>query len=181
MVRELFKVFFIQVDGLFIIGWMYLPPHDPRVEDPMRRRPLFRIHMLESNEATVECMYGHKGPHKGDIQVRACTAQIKHLLWIIWIFLTHFRRTFHLIARLEINKVCYVLICVPWFCYCKTGKKDEFSTKCNQTDHHRMPGGRQEVRQWLIPELFPCLVYLFKSPCALMMLERLWAAFYWFL
>lgn len=65
-----FKVFFIQVDGLFIIGWMYLPPHDPRVEDPMRRRPLFRIHMWESKKATVECMYGHKGPHKGDIQVR---------------------------------------------------------------------------------------------------------------
>lgn len=65
--------FFIQVDGLFIIGWMYLPPHDPRVEDPMRRRPLFRIHMWESKKATVECMYGHKGPHKGDIQVRAYT------------------------------------------------------------------------------------------------------------
>uniref|UniRef100_G3PCQ0 F-box protein 31 n=1 Tax=Gasterosteus aculeatus TaxID=69293 RepID=G3PCQ0_GASAC len=92
----------VVVDGLFIIGWMYLPPHDPRVEDPMRRRPLFRIHMLESNEATVECMYGHKGPHKGDIQ---------------------------------------------------TGKKDEFSTKCNQTDHHRMPGGRQEeFRTWLEEE-----------------------------
>lgn len=59
----------LQVDGLYIIGWMYLPPHDPRVEDPMRRRPLFRIHMLESNKAAVECMYGHKGPHKGDIQV----------------------------------------------------------------------------------------------------------------
>uniref|UniRef100_A0A8C6URE3 F-box protein 31 n=1 Tax=Neogobius melanostomus TaxID=47308 RepID=A0A8C6URE3_9GOBI len=84
----------VVVDGLFIIGWMYLPPHDPRVEDPMRRRPLFRIHLWESKKATVECMYGHKGPHKGDIQ---------------------------------------------------TGKKDEFSTKCNQTDHHRMPGGRQEL------------------------------------
>nr|XP_040023926.1 F-box only protein 31-like isoform X1 [Gasterosteus aculeatus aculeatus] len=92
----------VVVDGLFIIGWMYLPPHDPRVEDPMRRRPLFRIHMLESNKATMECMYGHKGPHKGDIQ---------------------------------------------------TGKKDEFSTKCNQTDHHRMPGGRQEeFRTWLEEE-----------------------------
>ncbi|KAM6926569.1 F-box only protein 31 [Lycodopsis pacificus] len=92
----------VVVDGLFIIGWMYLPPHDPRVEDPMRRRPLFRIHMLESQKATVECMYGHKGPHKGDIQ---------------------------------------------------TGKKDEFSTKCNQTDHHRMPGGRQEeFRTWLEEE-----------------------------
>ncbi|XP_060931838.1 F-box only protein 31 [Limanda limanda] len=92
----------VVVDGLFIIGWMYLPPHDPRVEDPMRRRPLFRVHMLESNKATVECMYGHKGPHKGDIQ---------------------------------------------------TGKKDEFSTKCNQTDHHRMPGGRQEeFRTWLEEE-----------------------------
>ncbi|XP_039881257.1 F-box only protein 31 isoform X1 [Simochromis diagramma] len=92
----------VVVDGLFIIGWMYLPPHDPRVEDPMRRRPLFRIHMMESNKATVECMYGHKGPHKGDIQ---------------------------------------------------TVKKDEFSTKCNQTDHHRMPGGRQEeFRTWLEEE-----------------------------
>ncbi|XP_029008608.1 F-box only protein 31 isoform X2 [Betta splendens] len=92
----------VVVDGLFIIGWMYLPPHDPRVEDPMRRRPLFRIHMWESNKATVECMYGHKGPHKGDIQ---------------------------------------------------TVKKDEFSTKCNQTDFHRMPGGRQEeFRTWLDEE-----------------------------
>nr|XP_057931490.1 F-box only protein 31 isoform X2 [Doryrhamphus excisus] len=92
----------VVVDGLFIIGWMYLPPHDPRVEDPMRRRPLFRIHMWDSKKATVECMYGHKGPHKGDIQ---------------------------------------------------TVKKDEFSTKCNQTDHHRMPGGRQEeFRTWLEEE-----------------------------
>ncbi|KAM9497029.1 F-box only protein 31 isoform 1-T1 [Clarias gariepinus] len=92
----------VVVDGLFIIGWMYLPPHDPRVEDPMRRRPLFRIHMWERNKATVECMYGHKGPHKGDIQ---------------------------------------------------TVKKDEFSTKCNQTDHHRMAGGRQEeFRTWLEEE-----------------------------
>ncbi|XP_037624340.1 F-box only protein 31 isoform X2 [Sebastes umbrosus] len=92
----------VVVDGLFIIGWMYLPPHDPRVEDPMRRRPLFRIHMWENKKSTVECMYGHKGPHKGDIQ---------------------------------------------------TGKKDEFSTKCNQTDHHRMPGGRQEeFRTWLEEE-----------------------------
>uniref|UniRef100_A0A665VPE6 F-box domain-containing protein n=1 Tax=Echeneis naucrates TaxID=173247 RepID=A0A665VPE6_ECHNA len=92
----------VVVDGLFIIGWMYLPPHDPRVEDPMRRRPLFRIHMWENKKATVECMYGHKGPHKGDIQ---------------------------------------------------TVKKDEFSTKCNQTDHHRMPGGRQEeFRTWLEEE-----------------------------
>ncbi|XP_016422437.1 F-box only protein 31-like isoform X2 [Sinocyclocheilus rhinocerous] len=92
----------VVVDGLFIIGWMYLPPHDPRVEDPMRRRPLFHIHMWEKNKATVECMYGHKGPHKGDIQ---------------------------------------------------TVKKDEFSTKCNQTDHHRMPGGRQEeFRTWLEEE-----------------------------
>uniref|UniRef100_A0A3Q3ETP0 F-box protein 31 n=1 Tax=Kryptolebias marmoratus TaxID=37003 RepID=A0A3Q3ETP0_KRYMA len=92
----------VVVDGLFIIGWMYLPPHDPRVEDPMRRRPLFRIHLLDSKKATVECMYGHRGPHKGDIQ---------------------------------------------------TVKKDEFSTKCNQTDYHRMPGGRQEeFRTWLEEE-----------------------------
>ncbi|XP_008310759.1 F-box only protein 31 isoform X2 [Cynoglossus semilaevis] len=92
----------VVVDGLFIIGWMYLPPHDPRVEDPMRRRPLFRVHLWDNQKATVECMYGHKGPHKGDIQ---------------------------------------------------TVKKDEFSTKCNQTDHHRMPGGRQEeFRTWLEEE-----------------------------
>ncbi|XP_033897756.3 F-box only protein 31-like isoform X2 [Acipenser ruthenus] len=92
----------VVVDGLFIIGWMFLPPHDPRVDDVMRRRPLFRIHMWETNKATVECMYGHKGPHKGDIQIV---------------------------------------------------KKDEFSTKCNQTDHHRMPGGRQEeFRTWLEEE-----------------------------
>ena len=57
-----------QVEGLFVVGWMYLPPHDPRVEDPMRRRPLFRITMSEDKKASVECMYGHKGPHKGDIQ-----------------------------------------------------------------------------------------------------------------
>ncbi|XP_041125301.1 F-box only protein 31-like isoform X5 [Polyodon spathula] len=92
----------VVVDGLFIIGWMFLPPHDPRVDDVMRRRPLFRIHMWETNKATVECMYGHKGPHKGDIQIV---------------------------------------------------KKDEFSTKCNQTDHHRMSGGRQEeFRTWLEEE-----------------------------
>lgn len=63
------------MDGLFIIGWMYLPPHDPRVEDPMRRRPLFRIHMWETEKASVECMYGHKGPHKGDIQVKGRASQ----------------------------------------------------------------------------------------------------------
>lgn len=33
-----------------------------------------------------------------------------------------------------------------YFVFWQTVKKDEFSTKCNQTDHHRMPGGRQEVR-----------------------------------
>ncbi|XP_041077791.1 F-box only protein 31-like isoform X2 [Polyodon spathula] len=92
----------VVVDGFFIIGWMFLPPHDPQVDDVMRRRPLFRIHMWETSKATVECMYGHKGPHKGDIQIV---------------------------------------------------KKDEFSTKCNQTDHHRMSGGRQEeFRTWLEEE-----------------------------
>ncbi|XP_023413860.1 F-box only protein 31 isoform X2 [Loxodonta africana] len=90
------------VDGLFIIGWMYLPPHDPHVDDPMRFKPLFRIHLMERKSATVECMYGHKGPHHGHIQIV---------------------------------------------------KKDEFSTKCNQTDHHRMSGGRQEeFRTWLREE-----------------------------
>ncbi|KAM3665488.1 F-box only protein 31 isoform 2-T2 [Ammospiza maritima maritima] len=92
----------VVVDGLFIIGWMYLPPHDPHVDDPMRFKPLFRIHLMERKCATVECMYGHKGPHNGHIQIV---------------------------------------------------KKDEFSTKCNQTDHHRMSGGRQEeFRTWLREE-----------------------------
>nr|XP_028595763.1 F-box only protein 31 isoform X3 [Podarcis muralis] len=92
----------VVVDGLFIIGWMYLPPHDPHVDDPMRVKPLFRIHLMERKSATVECMYGHKGPHSGHIQIV---------------------------------------------------KKDEFSTKCNQTDHHRMSGGRQEeFRTWLREE-----------------------------
>lgn len=59
-----------QVDGLFIVGWMYLPPHDPHVDDPMRFKPLFRIHLMEQKAATVECMYGHRGPHNGHIQVR---------------------------------------------------------------------------------------------------------------
>ncbi|XP_053127389.1 F-box only protein 31 isoform X6 [Hemicordylus capensis] len=81
---------------------MYLPPHDPHVDDPMRFKPLFRIHLMERKIATVECMYGHKGPHNGHIQIV---------------------------------------------------KKDEFSTKCNQTDHHRMSGGRQEeFRTWLREE-----------------------------
>ncbi|XP_067327160.1 F-box only protein 31 isoform X3 [Anolis sagrei] len=92
----------LNVDGLFIIGWMYLPPHDPHVDDPMRFKPLFRIHLMERKCATVECMYGHKGPHSGHIQIV---------------------------------------------------KRDEFSTKCNQTDHHRMSGGRQEeFRTWLREE-----------------------------
>ncbi|XP_029463900.1 LOW QUALITY PROTEIN: F-box only protein 31 [Rhinatrema bivittatum] len=92
----------VVVDGLFIIGWMYLPPHDPHVDDPMRLKPLFRIHLMERKSATVECMYGHKGPHNGHIQIV---------------------------------------------------KKDEFSTKCNQTDYHRMSGGRQEeFRTWLREE-----------------------------
>ena len=60
-----------QVDGLFIIGWMYLPPHDPHVDDPMRFKPLFRVHLMERKSATVECMYGHRGPHNGHIQVSA--------------------------------------------------------------------------------------------------------------
>ncbi|KAM4833959.1 F-box only protein 31 isoform 2-T2 [Thomomys bottae] len=92
----------VVVDGLFIVGWMYLPPHDPHVDDPMRFKPLFRIHLMERRSATVECMYGHKGPHNGHVQIV---------------------------------------------------KKDEFSTKCNQTDHHRMSGGRQEeFRTWLREE-----------------------------
>ncbi|XP_055002182.1 F-box only protein 31 [Sorex araneus] len=92
----------VVVDGVVIVGWMYLPPHDPHVDDPMRFKPLFRIHLVEQKGATVECMYGHHGPHNGHIQIV---------------------------------------------------KKDEFSTKCNETDHHRMPGGRQEeFRTWLREE-----------------------------
>ncbi|XP_078524573.1 F-box only protein 31 isoform X2 [Lissotriton helveticus] len=92
----------VVVDGLFIIGWMYLPPHDPHVDNAMRLKPLFRVHLMERKSATVECMYGHKGPHNGHIQIV---------------------------------------------------KKDEFSTKCNQTDYHRMSGGRQEeFRTWLREE-----------------------------
>ncbi|XP_061863281.1 F-box only protein 31 isoform X3 [Colius striatus] len=107
----------VVVDGLFIIGWMYLPPHDPHVDDPMRFKPLFRIHLMERKCATVECMYGHKGPHNGHIQIV---------------------------------------------------KKDEFSTKCNQTDHHRMSGGRQEMK---------CLCL---SPCVLGLQEfRTWLREEW--
>lgn len=49
---------------------MYLTPHDPHVDGPMRFKPLFRVHLMERRSATVECMYGHKGPHSGHIQVR---------------------------------------------------------------------------------------------------------------
>lgn len=66
----------LQVDGLFIIGWMYLPPHDPHVDDPMRFKPLFRIHLMERKSATVECMYGHRGPHNGHIQVSVLRAAL---------------------------------------------------------------------------------------------------------
>lgn len=69
MTPGVLTVSLLQVDGLFIIGWMYLPPHDPHVGDPMRFKPLFRIHLMERKSATVECMYGHKGPHNGHIQV----------------------------------------------------------------------------------------------------------------
>ncbi|XP_077309475.1 F-box only protein 31-like isoform X1 [Lithobates pipiens] len=93
----------VVVDGLFIIGWMYLPPHDPHVDEPMRLKPVFRIHLMEKKTATVECMYGPKGPHNGQIQMV---------------------------------------------------KKDEFCTKCLQTDYHRMSGGRQEeFRTWLRDDL----------------------------
>ncbi|KAG8437437.1 hypothetical protein GDO86_008223 [Hymenochirus boettgeri] len=103
----------VVVDGLFIIGWMYLPPHDPHVDEPMRLKPVFRIHLMERNAATVECMYGHKGPHNGQIQVM---------------------------------------------------KRDEFSTKCLQTDYHRMPGGRQEeFRTWLREDLGRTLEDIFHE------------------
>lgn len=73
----------LQVDGLFIIGWMYLPPHDPHVDDPMRFKPLFRIHLMERKSATVECMYGHKGPHNGHIQVSSSASlSLVCALWL---------------------------------------------------------------------------------------------------
>ncbi|XP_018427916.1 PREDICTED: F-box only protein 31 [Nanorana parkeri] len=101
--RLAFLVSIWQVDGFFIIGWMYLPPHDPHVDEPMRLKPVFRIHLMEKKTATVECMYGPKGPHSGQIQMV---------------------------------------------------KKDEFCTKCLQTDYHRMSGGRQEeFRTWLRDDL----------------------------
>ncbi|XP_072278370.1 F-box only protein 31-B-like [Pyxicephalus adspersus] len=82
---------------------MYLPPHDPHVDEPMRLKPVFRIHLMEKKTATVECMYGPKGPHNGQILM---------------------------------------------------AKKDEFCTKCLQTDYHRMSGGRQEeFRTWLRDDL----------------------------
>ncbi|XP_056381506.1 F-box only protein 31 isoform X2 [Hyla sarda] len=59
----------VVVDGFFIIGWMYLPPHDPHVDEPMRLKPVFRIHLMEKKSATVECMYGPKGPHSGQIKL----------------------------------------------------------------------------------------------------------------
>ncbi|XP_053304264.1 F-box only protein 31 isoform X2 [Spea bombifrons] len=103
----------VVVDGLFIIGWMYLTPHDPHVDEPMRLKPVFRIHLMERNSATVECMYGHKGPHNGQIQIV---------------------------------------------------KKDEFSTKCLQTDYHRMSGGRQEeFRTWLREDLGRTLEDIFHE------------------
>ncbi|XP_075925859.1 F-box only protein 31 isoform X4 [Petromyzon marinus] len=105
----------VVVDGLFIFGWMYLPPHDPCVRDPMRRKPLFRVHLWERHRAEVECMYGHSGPHRGYIRKGNGSEH-----------------------GLPDEKV---------------HKKDEFSTKCIQTDFHRMSGGRQEeFRTWLQDE-----------------------------
>ncbi|XP_075432551.1 F-box only protein 31 isoform X1 [Ascaphus truei] len=103
----------VVVDGLFIIGWMHLPPHDPHVDESMRLKPVFRIHLMERKSATVECMYGHKGPHNGHIQIV---------------------------------------------------KKEEFSTKCIQTDYHRMSGGRQEeFRTWLREDLGRTLEDIFHE------------------
>lgn len=78
---------------------MYLPPHDPRVEDPMRRRPLFRIHLMEDKKAIVECMYGHKGPHTGDIQVT----------WLLY-------KVFHSFLALNLLNPGQSLMCVM-LCY----------------------------------------------------------------
>eukprot|EP00069_Balaena_mysticetus_P010249 bmy_06754T0 len=129
----------VVVDGLFIIGWMYLPPHDPHVDDPMRFKPLFRIHLMERKSATVECMYGHRGPHNGHVQVSRRGSVCRASAW---------KQTFcsrmwaWQVARLRAGLSSVSVV-----------KKDEFSTKCNQTDHHRMSGGRQEeFRTWLREE-----------------------------
>ncbi|KAJ6657188.1 hypothetical protein lerEdw1_002777, partial [Lerista edwardsae] len=114
----------VVVDGWFIIGWMYLPPHDPHVDDPMRFKPLFRVHLMERKSATVECMYGHKGPHDGHIQIV---------------------------------------------------KKDEFSTKCNQTDHHRMSGGRQEEHKGGQLPFAGVFLSSCQAPIAHHRLASLWA------
>ncbi|XP_036303188.1 F-box only protein 31-like [Pipistrellus kuhlii] len=91
----------VVVDGLCIIGWRYLPPHYPHVNDPVQSKLSFRIHLTERKSDVVECMHGCRGPHSGHIQML----------------------------------------------------KDEFSTQCNLTDHHMMPGGRQEELQvWLREE-----------------------------
>ena len=45
----------------------------------------------------------------------------------------------------------------------QTVKKDEFSTKCNQTDHHRMPGGRQEVRLPFLSSSAPIIAVLYPT------------------
>ena len=59
----------LQVEGYWIIGWMYMPPRDPRVSEPMRRKPLFRISLGALGTTQVHCMYGHNGPHMAHIQV----------------------------------------------------------------------------------------------------------------
>uniref|UniRef100_A0A8C4NG55 F-box domain-containing protein n=1 Tax=Eptatretus burgeri TaxID=7764 RepID=A0A8C4NG55_EPTBU len=83
----------VVVEGYWILGWMYMPPRDPRVSEPMRRKPLFRISLGALGTTQVHCMYGHNGPHMAHIQIST---------------------------------------------------NNEFSTKCVQTDFHRMSGGRQE-------------------------------------
>nr|KAF6308066.1 hypothetical protein mMyoMyo1_008851 [Myotis myotis] len=60
----------VVVDGLHIIGWTYLPPHDPHVDDPMQFKPPFRIRLTERKPATVECMYGRRGPHSCHMQIQ---------------------------------------------------------------------------------------------------------------
>ncbi|CAN2389248.1 anaphase-promoting complex-dependent catabolic process, partial [Pristimantis euphronides] len=59
----------VVVDGFFIIGWMYLLPPYLHIEDPMKLKPMFRIHLTKKKSAIVECMYGPKGPHSSQIQL----------------------------------------------------------------------------------------------------------------
>ncbi|XP_054584146.1 F-box only protein 31-like [Eptesicus fuscus] len=60
----------VVVNGLHITGWMYLPPPNPRMDDPMQFRPVFRIRLTQRKSTKVECMYGRRGPHRCHMQIQ---------------------------------------------------------------------------------------------------------------